>query len=98
MLIQNTSTDLEKKKMIHKCFPSHSLLLPFSPQTTFNLDPCRKSEDNLKLNDGGSALKALFKKERKEKHHIVMGLRVRVGSFPRRPRGAVFQVGIWDLV
>lgn len=68
MLIQNTITDLEKKKTISQML-SFSLLLPFSPQTTFNFSPYRKSEDNLKLNDGGSAFKApLKRKEGKASH------------------------------
>lgn len=90
MLIQNTITALlEKKKRI---FTNAFLLIychyHFYPQTTFILSPHRKSEDNLKLNDDGSELKAL-KKEKKEKHHILTVLGVMVESFPRRPRRVI---------
>lgn len=65
------------------------MLLPFFPQTTFILGLYGKPEDNLKLDDDGSELKALSKKERKGKHPILTRLGVRVGSIPRTPKRSV---------
>lgn len=52
-------------------------MLPFSfivttvfPQTTLILGPRRKSEDNLKLNDDGSELQALKKREERNTSHL----------------------------
>lgn len=63
--------------------------LPFFPQTTLILGPRRKSEDNLKLNDDGSELRALNKRGEKNPHHILTGLGMRAGRLPRKPRRAV---------
>lgn len=68
MLIQNIITTLlEKKKTISPMFPFSFIVTTIFPQTTFILGLYRKPEDTLKLNDDGSELKALLKRERKEK-------------------------------